>query len=139
MKTSRSGFTTHAGRIGVGVVLSMLALGCLVLLNPYVFGLATSSGCSKEGATRAGLATIKNAINQYKIEQGDDPLQLEALVSARILESGKVNDGWKRPLIYRLLAHSSQKPFVLFSVGPDGKIFTQDDIDAWETQSRGRN
>jgi general secretion pathway protein G len=87
---------------------------------------------AKITATRATLATIKNAITQYHLEQSAYPPDLNTLVTAHILEAGKLADAWKRPLVYDPQGPSPDHPFILFSKGPDGLSPSADDIDAWE-------
>jgi general secretion pathway protein G len=86
---------------------------------------------AKIQATKATLATIKNAVNQYHLEQSAFPTTLQLLVGAKILEAGKLNDAWQRPLVYDPAGLDADRPFVLFSKGPDGLSPSQDDIDAF--------
>jgi general secretion pathway protein G len=114
------------------LTLVLVILG--VLMAVAAFNVLGQGEKAKIVATKATLATIKNAINQYQLEQSAYPPDLSTLVVVKILEAGKLNDGWKRPLIYDPAGPSPEQPFILYSRGPDGVAPSQDDISAWEMQ-----
>ncbi|MBS0190588.1 MAG: type II secretion system protein GspG [Phycisphaerales bacterium] len=112
------------------LTLVLVILGVLMAVAAYnVLGQGEKA---KATATRATLATIKNAIAQYHLEQSAYPPDLQTLVTAKILEAGKLSDGWKRPLVYDPAGPSPEQPFILFSRGPDGQSPSADDISAFE-------
>lgn len=94
---------------------------------------------AKVTATKATLATIKTAIQQYQLENSAYPLDLNALVTARILDAGKLSDGWKHPLVYDPVGPSPDQPFILYSRGPDNQAPSPDDINSWEPAPQTNN
>lgn len=111
------------------LVLVMAIMGILMAVAAYsIFGQGERA---KIRATQATLATIKNGISQYHLEYSAYPPALNTLVTAKILEAGKLNDGWQRPLFYDPQGLDADRPFVLFSKGPDGLSPSADDIDAF--------
>ncbi|MBS0189054.1 MAG: type II secretion system protein GspG [Planctomycetes bacterium] len=88
---------------------------------------------AKIKATQATLQVIKNAVQQYHLEQSAYPPDLNTLVVVKILEPGKLNDGWNRALIYDPAGLTPEQPFILYSKGPDNQSQTQDDISVWQT------
>lgn len=112
------------------LTLVLIILGVLMAVAAVnVFGQGERA---KATATRATLATIKNAIVQYHLEQSAYPPDLQTLVNAKILEAGKLSDGWKRPLFYDPIGPSIEQPFYLYSRGSDGQSPSADDINAFE-------
>lgn len=136
---ARAGSKT-SGRVGargfslLELTLVLVILG--VLMAVAAFNVLGQGEKAKITATRATLATIKNAINQYQLEQSAYPPDLNTLVVVKILEAGKLNDGWKRALVYDPAGQSPEQPFILFSRGPDGQAPSSDDISAWEMQQQ---
>jgi len=87
---------------------------------------------AKVTATRASLSVIKNGLQEYHLTYSAYPNDLQTLVVVKILEAGKLSDGWKRPFIYDPLGPSPEQPFILYSRGTDNQSPSQDDISAWE-------
>lgn len=108
----------------------LIIIGALLAVAAYNFG--SQSDVQKARVTRVSLGVIKTALTQYILEQNAPPPTLETLVSARILEAGKLSDAWKRPFLYSPEAAGLNQPFVLFSAGPDGQPSTADDINVWD-------
>ncbi|MBY0113496.1 MAG: type II secretion system protein GspG [Phycisphaerales bacterium] len=134
MKTNqivRRGIARHV-RPGFSLLELTLVLVILgVLMAVAAVNVLGQGEKAKIQATKATLATIKNAVNQYHLEQSAFPTTLQLLVSAKILEAGKLNDAWQRPLVYDPQGLDADRPFVLFSKGPDGLSPSADDIDAF--------
>ena len=111
------------------LVLVMAIMGIMMAVAAYsIFG---QGDRARIKATQATLATIKVAVGQYQLEYSTYPPSLNTLVTARILEAGKLNDGWQRPLFYDPQGIDADRPFILFSKGPDGLSPSADDIDAF--------
>lgn len=123
-KHSRPGFSL------LELVLVMAIMGALMAVAAFsVFGQGERA---KVTATKATLATIKTAVQQYHLENSSYPPDLNALVIAKILDAGKLSDGWKHALVYDPIGPSPEQPFILYSRGSDNQSPSQDDINAWE-------
>lgn len=119
------------------LVLVMAIMGALMAVAAFsIFGQGERA---KVTATKATLATIKTAIQQYHLENSAYPTDLSVLVTARILDAGKLSDGWKHALVYDPVGPSPDQPFILFSRGSDNQSPSQDDINAWEVIAQPTN
>ncbi|MGH7242158.1 MAG: type II secretion system protein GspG [Phycisphaerales bacterium] len=87
---------------------------------------------AKATATRASLSVIKNGLQEYHLTYSTYPPDLQTLVTAKILEAGKLSDGWKRPFFFDPIGPNPDQPFILYSRGSDGQSPSQDDISAFE-------
>ena len=75
--------------------------------------------------TKDGLHTVEVALELYKKEYGAYPETLdEILMKKGITEREVIEDGWDRE--YRYIKMGPE--YVLFSMGRDGKAYTDDDI-----------
>ncbi len=119
------------------LVLVMAIMGALMAVA--AFSVLGQGERAKVKATQATLGTIKVAIQQYHLENSAYPPDLQTLVTAKILEAGKLSDGWKHPLVYDPAGLSPEQPFILFSRGADNQAQTADDISAWEAQTQPSN
>ena len=85
---------------------------------------------------------IKAAIDQYEVDNGSYPKSLPDLVKqsddAKNWRGPYFNppnlpiDPWGNYYIYYFPGKHNQSSYDLFSVGPDGKAGTEDDIDNWK-------
>jgi general secretion pathway protein G len=96
---------------------------------------------AKVETTKANLKTLQTAVNQFFMDIGRIPTQeegLEALINppagienydpGGYLEQTKIpKDGWKHDFLYEV-APESGKPFDIRSAGPDGELYTEDDL-----------
>jgi len=87
---------------------------------------------AKVVATKASLSVIKTGIQEYHLANSVYPADLQALVAAKILDAGKMADGWNRSFVYDSVGPNPGQPFVLYSRGSDNQSSTADDISAWE-------
>ena len=98
---------------------------------------------AKVEATKVQLKAIRDALEQYKLDNGFYPTTeqgLKALVEKpttppvpqrwRQYMDKVPKDAWDRELLY--MSPGMDKPFELRSMGPDGKEGTEDDIDVWK-------
>lgn len=94
-------------------------------------------------ATKVQMKAIKDALEQYKLDNGFYPTTeqgLRALVEKpttppvpqrwRQYLDKLPKDAWDRDFIY--MSPGVGRPFELRSMGPDGKEGTEDDIDVWQ-------
>lgn len=94
-------------------------------------------------ATKVQMKAIKDALEQYKLDNGFYPNTeqgLKALVEKpttppipqrwRQYLDKLPKDAWDRDFVY--MSPGVGRPFELRSMGPDGKEGTEDDIDVWQ-------
>ncbi len=75
--------------------------------------------------TREGFKTVILALELYKKEFGEYPETLDELLKRKgISDRSIIEDAWGRPYYYVKLKNG----YKIFSMGPDGKPFTKDDI-----------
>jgi len=132
---NQKGFTL----IEVLVVIIILGL-IAALVVPRITGRLDEA---KVEATKIQMRAIKDALEQYKLDNGTYPTTeqgLKALVKKpdtpplpsrwRPYLDQLPQDAWGRDFIY--LSPGINKPFELRSFGPDGKEDTEDDLDIWK-------
>lgn len=125
----------------VELLVVVIILGILAaLVVPRVIGRVDEARIE---ATRVQLKAIKDALEQYKLDNGQYPTTeqgLKALVEKPTAPPSPTRwrqymeklpkDGWDRDFIY--ISPGLGRAFELRSVGPDGKEGTEDDIDVWQ-------
>ena len=102
-----------------------------VLIAVVAVNVTGQSERAKIRATNVSLATIKNALSTYQLENNSYPTELTALVAGKFLEPG-MSDGWKQPFVYDPRGPSKDEPYILGSSGPDLKQGNEDDISVWD-------
>jgi general secretion pathway protein G len=122
-------------RLGFTMVELMAILIIISLLATLVVTkVATKIDQARITTTKANLKLLHNAVNQFKMDTGRFPTEeegLKALVEqpsdvtkyepGGYLETTEVpKDGWGNEFIYELSPESG-KPFVIKSLGADGK------------------
>lgn len=131
----RKGFTL------IELLVVILILGLLAaIVVPRITGRVEEA---KIETTKIQMKAIKDALEQYKIDNGFYPTTeqgLKALVEKpttppiptrwRQYLDKVPKDAWDRDFIY--LVPGVEHPYELKSVGPDGKDGTDDDIDVWK-------
>ncbi len=131
----RYGFTL----IEILVVVVILAILAAVVV-PNVIG---RIGDAKVSAAISDIKTFDNAIDQYKLDTGQDPPNLDALVSAQAANGVQKwngpylknqntipKDPWGNPYIYKIPGDNNRE-YDISSAGPDGQPGTADDIQSW--------
>jgi general secretion pathway protein G len=117
------------------VILGILA----AIVVPRITGRVDQA---KIEATKVQMKAIKDALEQYKLDNGFYPTTeqgLKALVEKsntppvptrwRQYLDKVPKDAWDHDFIY--VSPGVNRPFELRSMGPDGKEGTEDDIDVW--------
>ena len=136
------------------LIILMLAGALIVYVLPQQEGAQIST-------TKLKLQNLSAALEIYKLNMGAYPRPehggLKALLEQPKLENAKQRDKWKGPYVdrsatfddawgndlkYKLSDPNRQTSksaplFLLYSLGPDGKENTQDDIHLVERKSRG--
>ena len=134
MKINRlqSGFTLIELMV---VVIIIAALAGMVL--PLVL---PASDAAKRKIAMADIASITVALQLYRLHNDRYPSSDEGLAALNkpSPEYGgepfldKDNDPWKRKYVYKYRGSHNTMRFDLWSLGPDGKEGTEDDITNWE-------
>ncbi|NPB06137.1 MAG: type II secretion system major pseudopilin GspG [Aquificae bacterium] len=125
----------------IEVLVVLIILGLLAaLIVPRLTGRVDEA---RVEATKLQLKAVKNALEQFKLDNGFYPTTeqgLRALVEKptvppeprrwkQYLEKVP-KDAWGNELIY--VSPADGKPYELKSVGPDGIEGTDDDISVWD-------
>ena len=85
---------------------------------------------AKVRATETSMETIKSQIDSYILENSAPPATLQTLVTAGLLQNGKLSDGWGRPFGYRPESSMPGRQYELWSNGKDPED-TSDNINVW--------
>ena len=117
---SRKGFT---------LVEMLIVIVVLALLAGMIFGMMGVIGSTKVSLTETRLHGLRCEVKNHSVVKGQPPAKLEELAAkldrSGWMKDGKFVDAWEQPLEYRV----NGKEFKLWSVGPDGKSGTPDDIE----------
>jgi len=95
------------GRLGVSMVVLAGIVGILLgtQLNPWAVRSSTGAGFAegvlRQQITRAQVSRIEGALAVYRLERGDVPASLEALVEQGLLSSSDVHFPWAERYYYR--------------------------------------
>jgi general secretion pathway protein G len=130
----------HTSRIRHARAFSLLELTLVLAIIGVLMAITAVSifgrgEAAKIKATWASMQTIKNAIEQYQLNNSALPPGVAALSAGKTpyLDASKpLADGWKEPFIYAAPGQNA-KPYDLFSKGPN-KTFENgggDDISVW--------
>lgn len=125
----------------VEVLVVIIILGLIAgLILPRITGRVEEA---KIEATKIQMKSIKDALEQYKLDNGIYPTTeqgIKALVEKPSILPLPVRwrqyfdklpqDAWGRDFLY--LSPGINRPYELISVGADGKEDTEDDIDVWK-------
>ncbi|MCS6998382.1 MAG: type II secretion system major pseudopilin GspG [Aquificaceae bacterium] len=125
----------------IELLVVIIILGILAaIVVPRITGRVDEA---KVEATRVQLKAVRDALEQYKLDNGSYPTTeqgLRALVERpttppvpqrwRQYMDKVPKDAWDRDLIY--MSPGVNRAFELRSMGPDGKEGTEDDIDVWK-------
>ena len=126
----------------------MMVLGIVALLLgvgvPMMVGVMSEAD---EGAVVADFRTLETSLVRYKTRARAFPTTeqgLDALVNQpksapvpdnwkQVLKPKGIIDPWKRPYKYVYPGKFNPDSYDIYSMGPDGKEGTEDDIGNWET------
>ena len=125
----------------IEVLVVIIILGLIAaLVVPRITGRLDEA---KVEATKIQMRSIKDALEQYKLDNGIYPTTeqgLKALVEKpntpplpsrwRPYLDKLPQDAWGRDFVY--LSPGINRPFELRSLGADGKEDTEDDLDVWK-------
>lgn len=122
----------------VEMLLVVTIIGILAaLVIPRIVGVGDKSRITAAGADING--GIKAALGRYEVDVGQYPRNLQDLIKQP--SNGKrwagpyldqlPNDPWSNPYIYVYPGKHSQGSYDLYSMGPDEKEGTEDDIVSW--------
>ncbi|RMH79736.1 MAG: type II secretion system protein GspG [Acidobacteria bacterium] len=125
----------------IELLVVVIILGILAaIVVPRITGRVDEA---KVEATKVQLKAVKDALEQYKLDNAFYPTTeqgLRALVEKpttppvpqrwRQYLDKVPKDAWDRELIY--MSPGLGRAFELRSMGPDGKEGTEDDIDVWQ-------
>ena len=140
----RKKWFTSKGFTLIEILAVLIILGLLAaLIVPNIVGRVSESRIE---TTKLQMKAIKNALDQYKMDNGFYPTTaqgLKALVEKPTVPPIPQNwhrymervpkDAWGNDFIYISPAPGG-KPYDLKSKGPDGIEGTKDDIDIWNLQ-----
>jgi general secretion pathway protein G len=121
----------------VEMLLVITIIGILAaLVVPKMVG---RSEQARQAAARADISSIKTALDAFEVDSGGYPRSLQDLIQqpgnaknwhGPYLES-LPQDPWGNPYVYNFPGGHNPNGFDLYSVGPDGKAGTDDDIGNW--------
>ncbi|MEN3942012.1 type II secretion system protein GspG [Prosthecobacter sp. SYSU 5D2] len=126
--------------IRVFLWLAILFLIVVVLIRPIG---PPPEGAAEASAAEAQMNTIAVALTQYKTLNRTLPTTEEGLAALvqppanarsqkKLAEAAALRDPWGNPYLYRHPAVRTDRPFDLWSSGPDGKDGTEDDVWGWK-------
>lgn len=133
----RSGFTLLEIIIVVGLMAALAGV-----LFKFLFG--TSEGAEREVA-KLFFQTVSTPLQTYKLNMGSYPNNSQGL-GALVTRPGDGGSNWAGPYVedtnslkdpwgfeyrYRYPAQRSNRPYDIWSVGPDGQDGTADDVGNW--------
>lgn len=145
MKEKKRYFRNAFTMVEIMAVIIILGLLAAVVVRNFV----GQTDRARVITTKASLKLLHNAVLQFKMDTGRFPTEeegLKALIEqpsdvtnwqqGGYLETTEIpRDGWKRDFIYELSPESG-KPFVIKSLGADGKEGGEDyDADLYSTDA----
>jgi len=111
----------------------MLVLAIIgILMGVAAYNLLGQSDNAKATATKASLKILKNGVDQYYITNSVYPTNLQALITAKLLQAPLPKDGWKTDFFFDpTTPEGVDQPYRLLSPGKDKQVGTPDDINIW--------
>lgn len=119
------------------LILVMVIMG--ILAGMVAFAVAGRGNQAREVRARADLSVYQNAIEAYALEHEDKyPKSLNDLAvpdkKGRSYIQQIKPDGWGNAYVY--VYPGKKNKYDLFSMGPDGTANTEDDISAWDVETK---
>jgi general secretion pathway protein G len=121
--------------IEILLVMTIIAILAAIVI-PKMVG---RSEQARQTAAHADLSSIKTALDAYEVDNGFYPKSLQDLIqqpsNARNWHGPYLDnlpqDPWGNPYVYSYPGRHNPSGFDIYSVGPDGKAGTDDDIGNW--------
>jgi len=132
---SRAGFTL------IELLLVLVILGTLAAIVVPKFTGRTQQ--ARITAAQTQIANLSTAIDAFEVDNGFYPRSLDELVTqpsdapnwrGPYMKTGIPLDPWGRPYVYVCPGQRNPSSYDLYSVGPDGRENTDDDIGNWTRQ-----
>ncbi len=131
------GFTLMEMLLVLGIIALLVGMGTYMMVNVL--------GDAEEGKVKADIQTLKASLIRYKTKGGIYPTTeqgLKALVTKpsdgpqprsykTLLSEQALYDPWGNLYQYRRPGRNNPEDFDIYSLGPDGKEGTDDDIGNW--------
>ena len=120
---------------GIGISPLLVAVPLVSLFSPAI--------CTVSDSTVATLDGVGKQVELFRLQCGRYPTDAEGLSAlyerpeqAEVSQAWKgpyvqcrhLDDGWHRPIQYRMISDKNRSDFELRSAGPDGKFGTGDDV-----------
>lgn len=106
------------------VKITVITLAVIIILISLFFYFSVSY--RKASDTKEDCEKITIALNSYKKDLSNYPLNLDSLIGNNPLRKEWKKDRWNNDYYYKTI--NNGKNFVLISKGNDQKLFTKDDI-----------
>jgi len=147
IKMKKSSYGSLLKGLGLLVLFGIL---CLFLANCGGGGGGASSDQNKIKATQQSVQELNALLENFKANAGRYPTTEEGLQALTSCPKGVNKDNWKGPYVEQISVDAwknqymyqspgpADKPFIVFSKGPDGKENTQDDITASPAKAGGK-
>lgn len=128
----------------VNIIRVILVVGVIVfcadlLISPKMSSIG--SGDARPRATLAQISAFSQALDLFKVDNGYYPTGTNALQALITAPAGATNwhqyldsipiDQWGHAYVYECPGKHRTNSYDLFSMGPDGRAGTEDDIVNW--------
>lgn len=125
---ARAAFTLMEMMLVLAIIAVLISIGAVMLTDVQ--------GGAEITAAQAHIGTIKTAVIQYKTLNRNLPGKLEDLVTPpgnarvkkQLLEETGITDPWGSKYQYRSPGRKTGQAYDIYSMGPDKKDGTQDDV-----------
>ena len=103
------------------------------------------TNCTTEGFVKGDISCLRRLVLDYEADKGTLPRNLRITITVPPIDPYRTYmgasdplriliDRWERPYQYRVPGTKSTDGFDVFSLGPDGKEGTKDDIGNWDSK-----
>ncbi len=130
MARARAGFTL------LEMLLVMLLIGGLTAIVVAInfIGQAESA---RRSLTVTSMRTLQGALNTYNFKTGSFPTTQQGLGALVPAEMNAIpQDAWRVDFAYYATTGDPNRPYELYSMGPDKQPNTPDDIDVWAVEQQ---
>lgn len=136
----------HRGFTLIELLLVLVILGIIAAIVVPKFSGRTEQ--ARMTAAESQIASFATALDAYEVDNGSYPAGRDGLLDlvqqpadARswrgpYMRKDIPNDPWNRPYVYEFPGRRNPNSYDLYSVGPDGREGTEDDITNWSTTPR---